>query len=183
MLSLFRRPRFFAKKLAKDEQGATVVEFAILGPIFFAMLFSIFEMGYLFTKISMVNHAVSVVSKDIYIGTASSGTITYDDLEQKICDKLVIGGDDCTNNLLLELTEITSITDLPDTEADCEYTDLPIKPTVSYDPGASGTTVFMRVCFVTDIVTPGIGFGLHLPRTAGDKFSIVASTAFVNEPF
>lgn len=170
-------------KFGRDERGVTLVEFALLSPIFVPLIFSVFETSVVYTKIAMVNHAVSTVSKDIYIGTASSGTLTYDVLEQNICDNMVMSGDDCTSNLVLELTEIASLADLPDTDAVCEYTDIDIKPAVSYDPGGSSSIVFMRVCFVTDIFTPGIGFGLRLPKTDGDKFALVSSAAFVNEPY
>jgi hypothetical protein len=173
----------FWRRFQKDEKGVTAIEFALLAPIFFTILFSIFELGYTFTKVAMVNHAVSVASKDIYIGSASLGTLTYDEIEQSICDNITIAGDDCTNNLVLELTEISDASDLPDTDAVCEFTDIAIKPTVAYDPGGSNSTIFMRVCFVTDIMIPGLGFALHLPETTDDKYSIITSTAFVNEPF
>ena len=141
------------------------------------------EAGFLFTKIALVDNAVAAVSKEIYVGTASANGITYEELEQKICENIILSGDNCTDNLMLELTEVVSLADLPDTDAECEYSDIDITPAVSYNPGGSSSLVFMRVCFVTNILTPGIGLGFHLPKTDDDKFSIISSTAFVNEPF
>ncbi|MEP6355570.1 MAG: TadE/TadG family type IV pilus assembly protein [Hyphomicrobiales bacterium] len=177
----------FKKKtepFVKSESGVTAIEFALLAPVFFIIVISILEVGYTFSKVAMLNYSVSVATKDIYIGKASNNEITHDKIEQNICDNMsVLAGSNCTENLLLELITINDVTDLPNDNAQCRDEALNINPVVQFDPGGSSETVFMRVCFLTNVLVPGIGFGLQLPLEASGKYAIIASSAFVNEPF
>lgn len=171
------------RKIRTDDNGVTALEFAILGPVYFALLFGILEIGYTFLKINMLNNAVSIVSKDIYTGAAAEGTVTYEDIEQSICDNIYFVGSNCTSNLQIEVTEVTSLTALPTTGAECEDTDVALNPSVDYNPGHSKSIIFLRACFMTDVLMPGLAFGLHLNKTSNDKYAIIGTTAFVNEPF
>jgi Flp pilus assembly protein TadG len=182
-MGIFLKSFFIGKKLKQDKDGVAAIEFTLLAPIFFALIFGTIEMGYLFLKINMLNNAVAVVSKVIYTGAASDGSVTYEDIEDSICENIYFVGSNCAGNLHIELTEISSFSDFPTTVAECEDTDLNITPSVSYNPGSAKSIIFMRACFMTDILMPGLAFGLNLEKTANNKFAIISSTAFVNEPF
>ncbi|MEP1443306.1 MAG: TadE/TadG family type IV pilus assembly protein [Hyphomicrobiales bacterium] len=167
-----------------SESGVTAIEFAIIAPIFFIIIISILEVGYTFSKVAMLDYSVSVTTRELYTGTAANGQIAHDEIEQNICNNMsVLAGSNCTANLLVELITINDVTDLPSDDAQCRDEALNINPVVQFDPGGSSETVFMRVCFLTNFLVPGIGFGLQLPVEASGKYAIIASSAFVNEPF
>lgn len=174
-------------RLVQDKRGATAVEFAIIGPVFLAMLLSLLEMGLLYTRLTMLDHAVGVVSKSVYTGVVSSGvsggTVTQDDIIKTVCDNGAYVVFDCENNITVEMTEIASLNDIPTTDATCTDSSLTVKPTVTFDPGSTNSVVFVRVCAAVDVLTPGLGLGLSLSKTDNNKFELVSSTAFMNEPF
>lgn len=183
MVKFFMKKNRSTKALIKDESGVSAIEFGILAPIFLSLFFGIFEIGHLFTKMGMMDFAMQKAAKQVYIGKASSGSVTHADLEQIICDNMYFSGENCTSNLNLELIEITDLTDVPSSTVQCQDEVLNINPTVQFNPGVTNTTIFMRACMMTDVLTPGVGYGMNLPLADSGKFALVASTAFKNEPF
>lgn len=167
------------RRFLKDRSGVVSVEFAMIAPFFFALLFSFFETGWLVTKDVMLNNSVSHAARMVYTGRAP----TKDALEEMICAKNPLI-DNCRLNINIEMQVINSFGDQPDTQADCidsEAEDL--APAVNYNASAGAEIVFMRVCMTTDVLVPGLGVGLGLDEDGTGRYSIVASTAFMNEPF
>lgn len=183
MLRVVKRKKRPTDDFLEDESGVSAIEFGILAPIFLSLFFGIFEIGYMFTKMSMMDFAMQKAAKQVYIGKASNGSVTHADLEQTICDNMFFSGENCTSNLNLELIEITDMSDVPSSTVECQDEILEINPTVTFNPGSANTTVFMRACMMTDVLTPGVGYGMNLPLAESGKFALVASTAFKNEPF
>jgi len=185
-MRIIRLAQFF-RKLESDISGVSTVELAILGPVFFALLFSGFEMGILYTRMVLLDDTLTKTSKLIYIGTFAEGlgdgTLTASDFEESICDKISLLFPSCEANLTVELTPINTFSDVPDTDAVCHDKDVPINPAVDFDPGGGSTIVFMRACMTVSILTPGAGLGLALPKTDNDRYQLISSTTFMNEPF
>ena len=184
-----RAPRRSSKAIGycRDRSGATAIEFALIAPVFLAFVFSLFEIGFLFVRMTMVEHAVNSVARSVYTGEVtkgvSGGTITQADIEAAVCNNAAIISN-CMDEVTVELTEVASLSSLPATNAICTDSWLDaIKPSVTFNPGSAQSTVFMRVCVTIDLLTPGLGFGLNLTKTATGRYQIVASTAFKNEPF
>jgi hypothetical protein len=175
------------RSFLKKKDGATAVEFALIGLPFFALFLSCFEMGLLFIRMTMLDHAVNTTSKTVYIGAVTKGladnTVSREDFEDDICEIVGLVVPDCVNNLTIELIEISSLIDLPETDAVCVDTSNDFKPVVTFNPGSASSIVFMRACLTTDVYTPGLGFGLALSKTANNQYEMVSSMAFMNEPF
>ena len=175
------------RTLTRDCAGVTAVEFALIAPVFFAMLFSLFEVGLLLTRMAMVDHAVNVVSKQVYTGEVTeginTGTISQTDIEKAVCGVAATVIPNCESEITVELTEISSMSSLPSEGAKCEDATLELNPSVTFNPGRGNSIVFMRVCMTVDLLTPGLGFGLRLPKTNTGRFELISSAAFLNEPF
>lgn len=170
--------RFF-RRFLNHNKGATAIEFTLIGPIFLAMLFSMIEVAWLMTRMVMVNHAVQVASKQVYIGQNISRT----DLENLVCDEARLIAN-CPSNINIEAIQIGAFTDIPTNDAECKDSGDPdFNPVSTYSTGGGGEIVFLRVCLAIELVTPGLGFGASLPQLENGKFAIVSTTAFLNEPF
>ena len=167
----------------RSSEGVTAIEFALVAPLLFYFIFASFEVGIIYTQRELLDRAVTNATKQIYIGTASKGQVTRDDLEETICADLVLAGSDCRKNLTLELLPVTSLQNTPQTEVICRDSDRDLNPTVGYNPGVRDQYMFVRVCFMKKLLLPGIGFALSLPSDSNDKIALVSSSAFVNEPF
>lgn len=177
-----RTSRIF-RRVRRNSDGVAALEFAIVGPIFLALCLAILEAGLLCTRIALVDHALTKASKYIYLGPQDGVSLNRTVLENYVCDYLGSFVVDCTENLTLELTPITNFRSPPEEGAPCRDKDLELDPAVVYNPGGSNSIVYMRVCLTTPVVTPGLGLGMALNKTESNKFEIVSSLAFVNEPF
>jgi len=163
--------------------GATAVELAFVLPIFFGLVLGVLETGWLMTKFTMIDRAVTKASRFIYTGAASTGnTVTQQTLEDFICEEAVIISD-CAENIALELIIIGNFSTPPVTNAPCRESEVGIEPTTTFQPGASSEVVFMRVCVTTEILMPLIGLGLAVDKTDNGNFQFTSGTAFANEPF
>ncbi len=172
------------RNLFQCTSGVAAVEFALVGPIFLALVFSLFETGLLYTKIALTDNAVADVSRSIYVGAAQSdGSVTSDTLKEDICDSIFIV-QDCLNNITIEVTTISDFNSIPTGGEICQDSfDSGPPPATTYSPGASSQISFVRVCVTTKIITPFLGLGLKLTKNANNRFEIISTLAFVNEPF
>ena len=182
MFKMLRMLRRASKRFKKNSTGAAGVEFALVSPIFFALIFSIFEMGLVFTRIALVEDATRTAAREIYVGAATAGSFTQDDLETLICNQ-TFGFFPCDDSITVEVTVINNVSDIPDTDATCDESGDEINPAVGYTTTGREDNVFVRVCATVAILTPGLGLGLALDKTEGNNYEIISSFVFKNEPF
>jgi len=180
---LLKRSKRLITRLLKNNKGVTAVEFALVGPVFLAMLLSAVELGLLLTKVALLDNAANSISRSVYTGAVTDGSVMKEDLEETVCDTIKFLDAGCADNLAIELTTISDFTAIPDTEAVCIDSDDPIMPVVSFNPGADNDIVYMRICLTTNVYVPGIGLGLNFSKTETGKLQLVSTLAFSNEPF
>lgn len=168
------------KRFRQNESGAAAVEFAFVGLFVISLLFSMIEMGILMVRISTFEAAVASSANTIYTGQATNST----DIAANICDRVAMVSN-CTENITVELVPIADFDSRPANEVACidAADENQIAPVVTYQTSLGSEINFLRVCITTDIATPGLGFGLALPKNDTGRFQMVASTAFMNEPF
>ncbi|MEO0399817.1 MAG: TadE/TadG family type IV pilus assembly protein [Pseudomonadota bacterium] len=175
----------FLVRFSEDRCGALMsLEFALVGPAFLGLILALFELGLLMTKTAMLDLSVADATKFIYTGAVQSGTPTQEEIKQFICEKSVVFTN-CLENITVELTPISNFDAPPEADAPCVDADddEAIAPAVDYSTGNGGAIMFMRVCVTTDVVTPGLGVGVHLVDTVTNRMQITSSVAFMNEPF
>ena len=176
MVKLSQRLRAFPHR----QDGATALEFALVGPVFFALIFSMIETGWIMTKGAMLDYAVGKSARMIYTGQAPDQGV----LEAVICEEAQLFSN-CAENLNVELIIVDDFTSLPDTDVECTdaNAEAEIAPVVQYSSGSGGEIVLMRVCVTTDVLTPGLGLGMAMSKTGTGRFQMVSTMAFMNEPF
>lgn len=170
-------------RVRRQQSGAATIEFAVVGSLFLTILLSIVEAGLLVTRMSLLDNATAQAARMVYTGAATGGKVTKDDIEAYICEQVQPFFSTCIDHINIELTPIDRLGDIPAEDAACRDSDVDIEPSVKYTPGASNTTIYMRACLVTDVVTPGLGLGLALTKTENNKFQLISAIAFQNEPF
>ncbi|NHK28053.1 pilus assembly protein [Parvularcula flava] len=191
----FRHKRYSAlfgscRPFANNKRGTAVIEFAILAPLFFAILFSGFEAGMMYLKIGMVDHGVSEISRQIYTGKAKGKSA--EDVMDIFCDSVhtVIK---CDGNVTLEIRKLSGYSSFDPGAATCVNTgeDLKDEDKPAYANTAGGDIVYIRVCVNTSLLVPGLknmtfyltNVGLQLPESAPGKYELTSSTVIRNEPF
>ena len=164
---------------ARDNGGNATLEFIVLTPFLFYMIFSIAEAGVLMTRTVMLDRGVDIAIRDLRLGLTPG--ITHDGLKDKICEQaFLLGG--CDTGLLLELVTVADAASFPAGETNCIDRTGEVAPTISFTPGARSEIMFVRACVVVDPIFPGIGLAAMLPADASGGHAIVVQTAFMNEP-
>ena len=165
-------------RFASDTRGAASVEFVIIAPVYFALMLSTFEAGWLMTKSMMLERGLDLTIRDLRLGVYPNPT--HAQFKTIICENTAIIKN-CENAILLELTPIASAADIPKTTV-CRDRAEPIEPTVTFNPGSESEIMFVRACVVVDPMIPGMGMALHLPLDATGGLALASYGAFNNEP-
>jgi Flp pilus assembly protein TadG len=168
------------KRFRSDSSGSAVVEFALVGPIFFGLLFSVLEIGWVMAKTMMLEMAMEQTVRELRIGRPQG--YTHNDVKTLICNRSYVFRSSCTDNIIVELIPVAMGAALPADNARCIDRGVKTKPVVRFDPGKRSEMVFIRACATTALMTPGLGLGLQLDWNGDKGYYITTQTAFLNEP-
>lgn len=175
--NLVRQFRHFQR----DETAGVSVEFVIIAPVYFALMISTFEAGWLMTKSMMLERGMDLTMRELRLGIHDNPT--HDQFKEIICNNAKILKD-CEASMLLELVPIDTAADVP-TSTVCRDRASDVDPKVTFTPKNSNRpieTMFVRACVIVDPMVPGMGLALHLPLDATGGMALVSYGAFVNEP-
>ena len=163
---------------SNDESGAASVEFVLVAPVFLALVFSMFEAGWLMTQSMMLERGLDLTVRDLRIG--SYDKLTHTEFKKTICSNSQIIRN-CEENIVLEMVPVNSVADVPSTTVcrDRTTTDTPV---TTFTPGAETQITFIRACVIIDPIMPGMGLGLHLPKDESGGMALVTYSAYVSEP-
>jgi len=179
-------------RFGKNQDGATAVEFAILGLPFSALLFGIIEVSLLFFLTSTTEHALAEVSREIRTGEFQGSGGGAAELKTAICANMH-GIGNCNNlrvDVISTATGQFSNLVLPVSPPACSGTPAQIEacqaatpsmPADNYSVTNSGDVVIVRVQYVHRLEIPSSLTGLA--NSTGNTHVISATTAFKNEPF
>lgn len=171
-----------SRRFINNDRGATVVEFAIVAPLFIALTFSILEAGFYFFSTGAVDAANAKAARLIRTGQAGSGQQAQRAFFDEVCNVVRFIGD-CRERLTVEVTNFSSFAELAASASDPVCRDA--RPAdvnrIPFEPGAQREIVRVRVCFLYRGFSPGIGLNLENAEDGSQK--IVSTTIFRNEPF
>ncbi len=170
------------KSFLKDESANPTVEFVLVAPMFFWLIFSVFESGWLMTRQMMLERGLDLMVRDLRIGVYGPSP-THDLLKQKICEYSSVFKD-CVNSVHLELDVLNrgSLGNAGTSNIGCVDRTGTVTPVTSVTPGSRGDIMFVRACIVVDPLLPGTGLGALLSKDPSGGFDMVAFSAFMNEP-
>jgi len=167
------------RSVVSDQSGATAIEFALIAPLFFAIIFSTFEAGWMVIEATMLDRAVDLAVRDIRIGSTTAAK-NQDQIKAAVCKQaFMLPG--CDSSIVVEMTDISSGT-LPSSDTPCVDRGSKVSPVVAFSPGQRGSIMYVRACFTTDPITPLLGLALSVPKDGKGGYFLSSSSAFVNEP-
>jgi Flp pilus assembly pilin Flp len=167
------------RRFGRDRRGVSAVEFALVAPMLFAVIFGSIEVGWTMLQTIMLDRAVDTTVRALRIGQMTNPTQAS--VRAAICAEAMILSD-CTNALALEFIPIVNAASYPTDSERCVDRSGAINPVLRFNAGARSQMVFVRACFVVDPLTPGLALGLALPKDDTGAYRIVAKSGFVNEP-
>lgn len=174
----------FAKlstRFARDQRGSAVVPFALWTPVFLMLILSSVELGTVTIRSTLLERAMDKTVRDVRLGTA--GITTHAGLKQAICDQAAVLPN-CTDTLQLEMIRLDMRAwSQPPAAADCVDTSEPVTPQRTFQNGGGGEMMFLRACYKYRPITPAGTLSSSLAKDAQGFTALIASSAFVTEPF
>ena len=173
--------RHIFRRFRRADEGTSTVEFVIIAPVLFGLVFSVFESGWLLTKSMMLERGLDLAVRDLRLGSIPN--VDRVDIRDRVCENSMFFRD-CATSMTIELTPINSPADFPNTQATCIDRAEELEPVVAFNPGAHVRLqiMFIRACVVTDPIFPGVGLGLGLTKDNTGGYRMITYSAFVNEP-
>jgi Flp pilus assembly protein TadG len=177
------------RRFRRNRRGSAAVEFALVAPVFFALLFAIIETAIMFFATQVLETMTQDSARMILTGQAQSGGVT-------VCQ--VAGqGAPCTQATFMSYvcSQIPALFSCANLYADVEsysaFTNVAINSQIDsggnfinnmqYNPGGPGDIVVVRLFYQWPLFVTGLGY--NISNLAGSKRLLVATAAFRNEPY
>lgn len=171
------------RRFWRATEGSTAIEFAILAPIFFALLGATLETSIVFLTGQVLESAVQDAGRAVRTGQAQRRGDTLEKFRTALCDG-TIGLVDCSK-LHIEVTTVndfkTATVNAPidwTCKSNCDWT----RPE-AYAPGQGSSTVLVQVYYKYPLILTSGFFGVGQADLPDGKRLLGSVTVFKNEPF
>lgn len=169
--------RLKAARLARDESGATMIEFGILAVPFFAIIGATLETALVFLATQVLDGAINDASRMIRTGQAQQAEFSIDSFREVLCDR-TFGMFDC-NQIKIKVHTVdvfATATYSAPIDEDGNWTLIE-----DYNDGEASSIVFAEVYYKWPTMLDLFGFDLS-DQPDGSRL-LGASRVFKNEPF
>lgn len=167
-------------RLLGDCSGASAVEFALVVPMFLALVFSTLEGGWLMTRSILLDRALDQTVRLIRIGDPAAPK-DHTAMKKALCARTLIVKN-CEATMLVEMKEVKAAADMPTHAAICVDRGAKVQPTATFSTGSRSSIMYVRACIVSDPVVPLIGLALQFEKDGKGGYHQTAVSAFMNEP-
>jgi Flp pilus assembly protein TadG len=166
-----------SRRFRTARDGSAAVEFAMIAPVFFGLLFAILDVAMVFFAGQTLETATQASARLILTGQAQNGNYTQAQFKTDFCG-YIVALITC-NNVYLDVESYSS------------FSNVVISTPISggsfsssgfgYNPGGSGDVVVVRAYYQWPIFVPTFGF--NPSNLTGNKYLLTATAAFRNEPY
>jgi Flp pilus assembly protein TadG len=164
------------RRFRDNRTGASAVEFAIVAPLFLALLFAIIETALMFFAGQVLETMTQDAARMILTGQAQTANYQQTDFKTYVCNQIPALFS-CAN-LIVNVQSFpspASASYMSLFDASCNT------PTLSYSPGGPGDLVLIQVAYKWQLFVTG--FGYNIADCPNSQKKLVASAAFQNEPY
>jgi Flp pilus assembly protein TadG len=165
------------RRFRRHRRGSAAVEFALVAPVFFALLFAIVEVALMFFASQVLETVTQASARYILTGQAQSSAMTQGQFKSYVCSQ--IPALFTCGNLKVDVESYSSFGSISISDpfdGSGNFTG----PT-NYCPGNAGDIVLVRLSYQWPLLVTGLGFNMSNPGTT--KRWLSATAAFQNEPF
>jgi len=166
------------RRLTRQQDGAAAVEFAMVAAPFLALVFAIMETAMVFFAGQVLETAAADSARLIMTGQAQNQSFDQAAFKNAVCAR-IYGLFNCTGGIHIDVKTYASFASV-DTALPIDA-DGNLITNFSYQPGAPGDIVVVRLFYQWPVYVPLLGF--NLADMAGGKRLIAATVAFRNEPY
>jgi Flp pilus assembly pilin Flp len=171
--------RTWLRRFRHDTNGTASVEFVLVFPVFLSFMLMSIEMGFITLRHTLLDRGLDMTVRDIRLGTGADWE--HDDIKESVCNNAALIRN-CESSLRLEMRKrsIRNYSSLSN-EVDCTDRAEESDP-VMFQSGGENDLMVLRACYKFAPFFPDDLLGKLLKKDASGDASIVAITAFVQEP-
>jgi Flp pilus assembly protein TadG len=166
------------RRLTRQQDGVAAVEFAMVAAPFLALVFAIMETAMVFFAGQVLETAAADSARLIMTGQAQNQSFDEAKFKEAVCSR-IYGLFNCASGIYIDVKTYASFASV-DTSLPIDQNGLLIN-NFTYQPGAPGDIVVVRLLYQWPVYVPLLGF--NLADMAGGKRLITATVAFRNEPY
>jgi Flp pilus assembly protein TadG len=170
--------RNILRRFRRNDRGSTVVEFALVAPVFFGLLFAIIEMAMVFFASQVLETVTQDSARVIMTGQAQLASYTQAQFKNLVCSK-VVALFDCVNGISIDVQSYSAFSSI--NIADPIDAGKNFVPPNNYLPGGPGDIVVVRTFYKWPLFVTGLGF--NVANLSGSMRLLTATAAFQNEPY
>jgi hypothetical protein len=171
-----------------DETGSAAIEFCFVIPIVMMIFLASVESSTYMARHVMLERSVDIVVRDIRLGNYDS--LTHAELKEQICEgDLLMPVDKCIAAMRIWMQPInTADFAMVAPPRFCLDRSAPIDPLVEvtgteFAFGSDNEIMLLRICLMQDPLFRTSIFGPRMiPVENDDRYALVTTTVFVNEP-
>ena len=165
------------RRLARRQDGATAVEFAIVALPFLAVIYAIFQIGTVFIAQQVLQTAVTKSARLVMTGQAQSASMTTGQFQQDVCNNTMYMFT-CAN-LKVNIQKFTSFSTM--TQLNPLQNGIFNNASLSYNTGGVGDIMLVQVFYQWPVFIGPLGF--NMSNMNGNYRLLAATAVFRNEPF
>lgn len=175
----FPRIRGALSRLRHDSRGSAAIEFAIIAPIFFFLMFVIAETALIFIAEQVMDNAVFETARLIRTGQAQTASMSQSDFKTAMCGKMAVFINCNSSSFYLDVKKYANFSDM--------QTSNPLNPDQTftsegtYNFGGPSDIVVVRAYYQWP--TNRIFGSLSLQNMSNGNRLIGSFAAFRNEPY
>ena len=170
--------RTILRRFRRSRRGSAAVEFAIVAPIFFALLFAIIETAIMFFAGQVLETIAQDAARMVLTGQAQAAAYSQSDFKTQVCNRIPALFS-CSSiyvdvqNYPAGLLNVSLGTQIDGSKNFINN--------MKYCPGNSGDVVVVRLFYQWPMFVTG--FGYNIANLANGSRLLYATSAFRNEPF
>jgi Flp pilus assembly protein TadG len=177
--------RNLLRRFRRDRHGVTAVEFALVAPVFFALLFAIIETAMVFFASQVLETITQDSARMVQTGQAQSGSLSEAEFKELVCAHKLSFMFNC-NGISVDVRSYAQATvvKIPN-QINAGNTFI---NDMKYCPGQDGNIVVVRLfyewpIYVIKILKLGYDLSYDLSNLNGSRRLLSATAVFKNEPF
>lgn len=175
----FRLSRLFGRRWRRNQDGSAAIEFAIIAPVFFFLMFVIAETALVFIAEQVMDNAVFETARLIRTGQVAEAAMSEEDFKQEVCGRIAVFINCNSANFYLDVKAYPTFGDMEMTNPLDDEEDF--EDPGSFAFGEASDIVVMRAYYQWP--TNKIFGSLSLKNLTNGKRLIGSFAAFRNEPF
>ncbi len=165
------------RRFRRSRRGSAAVEFALVAPVFIALLFAIIETALVFFAGQVLETVAANSARLVLTGQVQTAAMDQGTFHQKVCDR--IPALFTCANVYVDVTSYPAFSNVViNSQIDASNNFIP--PT-SYSPGGPGDIVVVRLFYQWPLFVTRLGY--DITNLSGSKRLLIATAAFKNEPF